>query len=155
MESFCHWFTELDEVYAPHVSRHGPNRLLPAQVLPVHGRVPEHSGPSPQVGRQGPGSMGSDSKAMGSMLGIMPEIGGMLEQIARRIEAGQLTPDLMTRVGKWLGKLSALLNATPEMLRRGPTESRAPGGSPAGPQARQQRLADLQWLLSDMLTTPQ
>jgi Glycine-zipper domain len=43
----------------------------------------------------------------------------------------------------------------PEMLRRGPTESRAPGGSPAGPQVIQQRLADLQWLLSDMLTTPQ
>jgi hypothetical protein len=110
-----------------------------------------------RMGRQGPGrgSMGSDSKAMRSMLGIMPEIGGMLEQIARRIEAGQLTPDQMTRVGKWLGKLSALLNATPEMLRRGPTESGAPGGSSAGPEAIQQRLADLQWLLSDMLTTPQ
>ena len=80
---------------------------------------------------------------------------GMLEQIARRMEAGQLTPDQMRRVGKWHGKLSALLNATPEMLRRGPTESGAPGGSPAGPQAIQQRLADLQWLLSDMLTTPQ
>jgi hypothetical protein len=48
MESFCHWLTELDEVYARHVSRHGPNRLLPAEVLPVHERVPEHSGPSPQ-----------------------------------------------------------------------------------------------------------
>jgi hypothetical protein len=46
MESFCHWLTELDEVYARHVSRHGPNRLLPAEVLPVHERVPEHSGPS-------------------------------------------------------------------------------------------------------------
>jgi hypothetical protein len=42
----------LHEVYARHVGRHGPNRLLPMEVLPAHGRVPGHRGPSPQ----GPGS---------------------------------------------------------------------------------------------------
>jgi hypothetical protein len=48
MESFCHWLTELAEVYIHHAGRHGPNRLLPAEVLPAHGRVPGYSGPAPQ-----------------------------------------------------------------------------------------------------------
>jgi hypothetical protein len=48
MESCCHWLTELAEVYASHAGRHGPNRLLPAEVLPAHGRVPRHAEPSPQ-----------------------------------------------------------------------------------------------------------
>jgi hypothetical protein len=48
MESCCHWLTELAEVYACHAGRHGPNRLLPAGVLPAHGRVPGHAEPSPQ-----------------------------------------------------------------------------------------------------------
>jgi hypothetical protein len=48
MLSLWHWLTELDEVYARHASHHGPNRLLPAEVLPAHGRVPEHRGSSPQ-----------------------------------------------------------------------------------------------------------
>jgi hypothetical protein len=48
MESFCHWLTELAEVYIRHAGRHGPNRLLPAEVLPARGRVPGHRGPSPQ-----------------------------------------------------------------------------------------------------------
>jgi len=47
MKSLCHWLTELAEVYARHAGRHGPNRLLPAEVLPAHGRVPWHRGPSP------------------------------------------------------------------------------------------------------------
>jgi hypothetical protein len=48
MESFCHWLTELDEVYTRHAGRHGPQRLLPAEVLPAHGRAPRHGGASPQ-----------------------------------------------------------------------------------------------------------
>jgi hypothetical protein len=48
MESFCHWLTELAEVYTHHAARHGPNRLLPAEVLPAHGGEPEHSALSPQ-----------------------------------------------------------------------------------------------------------
>jgi hypothetical protein len=48
MESFCHWLTELDEVYTRHAGRHGPNRLLPAEVLPAHGHAPRHAEPSPQ-----------------------------------------------------------------------------------------------------------
>jgi hypothetical protein len=48
MESFCHWLTELAEVYVCHAARHGPHRLLPAEVLPAHGRVPERAEPSPQ-----------------------------------------------------------------------------------------------------------
>jgi hypothetical protein len=53
MESFCHWLTELAEVYIRHAGRHGPHRLLPAEVLPTevlpaHGRAPGHRGPSPQ-----------------------------------------------------------------------------------------------------------
>ncbi len=48
MESCYHWLTELGEVYARHADRHGPNRLLPAEVLPAHGRVPEPADPSPQ-----------------------------------------------------------------------------------------------------------
>jgi hypothetical protein len=47
MKSLWHWLTELAEVYARHAGRHGPNRLLPAEVLPVHGRVPDHAEPSP------------------------------------------------------------------------------------------------------------
>ena len=48
MKSLWHWLRELDEVYARHAGRHGPNRLLPAEVLPAHGRVPRHPEPSPQ-----------------------------------------------------------------------------------------------------------
>ena len=48
MKSLCHWLTELAEIYARHASRHGPNRLLPAEVLPAHDRVPEHGGASLQ-----------------------------------------------------------------------------------------------------------
>jgi hypothetical protein len=48
MPTLWHGLTELEEVYARHAARHGPNRLLPAAVLPAHGRVPEHRGPSPQ-----------------------------------------------------------------------------------------------------------
>ena len=48
MESFCHWLRELSEVYARHANRHGPHRLLPAEMLPAHGRVPRHVKPSPQ-----------------------------------------------------------------------------------------------------------
>jgi hypothetical protein len=48
MESFCRWLTALDEVYARHAARHGPNRLLPTEMLPAHGRVPEPAEPSPQ-----------------------------------------------------------------------------------------------------------
>jgi hypothetical protein len=43
MQSLGHWLTELDEVYARHAGRHGPNRLLPAEVLPAHGHVPGHA----------------------------------------------------------------------------------------------------------------
>jgi hypothetical protein len=48
MESCCHWLTELAEVYARHAGRHGPNRLLPAEVLPARVHVPRHAEPSPQ-----------------------------------------------------------------------------------------------------------
>ena len=48
MKSLWHWLTELAEVYTRHAGRHGLNRLLPTEVLPVHGRVPWHRGPSPQ-----------------------------------------------------------------------------------------------------------
>jgi hypothetical protein len=48
MKSLGHWLTELAEVYARHAGRHGLNRLLPAEVLPAHGHVPGHRGPSPQ-----------------------------------------------------------------------------------------------------------
>jgi hypothetical protein len=48
MQAFWHWLTELGEVYARHAERHGPNRLLPAEVLSPHGRMPGHTEPSPQ-----------------------------------------------------------------------------------------------------------
>jgi hypothetical protein len=53
MTSLRHWLTELAEVYARHAARHGPNRLLPAAMLPTevlraHGRAPGHKGPAPQ-----------------------------------------------------------------------------------------------------------
>jgi hypothetical protein len=48
MPTLLYWLTELAEVYARHVSRHGPNRLLPAEVLPTHGRGPNDAEPSPQ-----------------------------------------------------------------------------------------------------------
>jgi hypothetical protein len=48
MSSLWHWLSELADVYARHVGRHGPNRLLPAEVLPVHDRVPGRGGASPQ-----------------------------------------------------------------------------------------------------------
>jgi hypothetical protein len=47
MLSLRHWLSELAEVYARRVGRHGPNRLLPAEVLPAHGLVPGHSEASP------------------------------------------------------------------------------------------------------------
>jgi hypothetical protein len=50
MQARCHWLTELAEVYARHAIRHGPNRLLPAEVLPAHGWVPKDANPSPQGG---------------------------------------------------------------------------------------------------------
>jgi hypothetical protein len=43
MKLLWHWLTELG-----HADRHGPNRLLPAEVLPPHGRMPGHTEPSPQ-----------------------------------------------------------------------------------------------------------
>jgi hypothetical protein len=48
MESCCHWLTELAEAYTSHAARHGPNRLLPAEVLPTPDRMPGHGGASPQ-----------------------------------------------------------------------------------------------------------
>jgi hypothetical protein len=54
MQSLGHWLTELDEVYARHAGRHGPNRLLPAEALPAHGRVPGYAaagGPCTTTGR--------------------------------------------------------------------------------------------------------
>jgi hypothetical protein len=48
MESCYHWLTELGEVYARHVGRHGPNRLLPSEVLPAHGCAPGDGRASPQ-----------------------------------------------------------------------------------------------------------
>jgi hypothetical protein len=48
MKLLWHWLTELAEVYARHAERHGPNRLLPTEVLPAHGGVPEHSALSSQ-----------------------------------------------------------------------------------------------------------
>jgi hypothetical protein len=48
MQALWHWLKELDEVYTRHVGHHGANRLLPAEVLPAHGRVPEPADPSPQ-----------------------------------------------------------------------------------------------------------
>jgi hypothetical protein len=48
MTTVRHWLTELADVYARHVGRHGPNRLLPAEVLPVHDGTPGHGGASPQ-----------------------------------------------------------------------------------------------------------
>jgi hypothetical protein len=54
MLSLWHWLTELDEVYARHAGRHGPNRPLPTEVLPAHGHVPGHAEPSHQSsGRDG------------------------------------------------------------------------------------------------------
>jgi hypothetical protein len=48
MKSLCYWLIELAEVYARHAGRHGPHRLLPAEMLPAHGRAPGHAEPSPQ-----------------------------------------------------------------------------------------------------------
>jgi hypothetical protein len=48
MSSLWHWLSELAEVYTRHVGRHGPNRLLPAEVLPTRDCVPGHSGASLQ-----------------------------------------------------------------------------------------------------------
>jgi hypothetical protein len=48
MQAPWHWLTELGKVYAHHAARHGPNRLLPVEVLPAHGGVPGHAEPSPQ-----------------------------------------------------------------------------------------------------------
>ena len=49
MHALWHGLTELAEVYARHAARHGPNRLLPTEVLSAHGRVPERAEPSPQA----------------------------------------------------------------------------------------------------------
>jgi hypothetical protein len=48
MESFCYWLIELAEVYTHHAGRHGPYRLLPAEVLPTHDCAPGHGAASPQ-----------------------------------------------------------------------------------------------------------
>jgi hypothetical protein len=48
MQALWHWLTELGEVYARHAGRHGPNRLLPAEVLPTRVRIPGHGGTSLQ-----------------------------------------------------------------------------------------------------------
>jgi hypothetical protein len=48
MSSLWHWLSELADVYARHAGRHGPNRLLPAEVLPTHDHVPGHGGASPE-----------------------------------------------------------------------------------------------------------
>jgi hypothetical protein len=48
MPALWHGLTELAEVYARHAGYHGPNRLLPAEVLPAHDRAPGHGGASPQ-----------------------------------------------------------------------------------------------------------
>jgi hypothetical protein len=48
MPALGHWLTELEEVYARHAGRHGPNRLLPAAVLPALGRVSKDAEHSPQ-----------------------------------------------------------------------------------------------------------
>jgi hypothetical protein len=70
MESCCHWLTELAEAYASHAARHGPNRLLSAEVLPAHGRVPGHAEPSPQGagpdGRRAEPSMPKECTRSGS-----------------------------------------------------------------------------------------
>ena len=49
MPALWHWLTELAEVYARHAARHGPNRLLPAEILPAHGRMPGRRGPAPKA----------------------------------------------------------------------------------------------------------
>jgi hypothetical protein len=49
MQALCYWLTELAEVYTRHADCHGPNRLLPAEVLSAHGLVPGPREPSPQV----------------------------------------------------------------------------------------------------------
>ena len=48
MPTVWHWLSELVDIYTRHAGRHGPNRLLPAAVLPAHDRVPGHGGTSPQ-----------------------------------------------------------------------------------------------------------
>jgi hypothetical protein len=48
MQSLWHWLIELAEVYTRHAGRHGPNRLLPAEVLPTRGGEPGHTEPSTQ-----------------------------------------------------------------------------------------------------------
>ena len=48
MHALWHWLAELDEVYTRHAIRHGPNRLLPAEVLPARGCALGHAEPSPQ-----------------------------------------------------------------------------------------------------------
>jgi hypothetical protein len=48
MPTVRHWLTELADVYARHAGRHGPNRLLPAEVLPAHDGAPGRGGASPQ-----------------------------------------------------------------------------------------------------------
>jgi hypothetical protein len=48
MPTLSRWLSELAEAYASHADRHGPNRLLPAEVLPAHDRVPGHGGAFPQ-----------------------------------------------------------------------------------------------------------
>jgi hypothetical protein len=56
MSSLWHWLSELAEVYTRHTSRHGPHRLLPAEVLPAHGRVPKDAEPSLQGSGPGGGT---------------------------------------------------------------------------------------------------
>jgi hypothetical protein len=48
MPTVWHWLSELADAYARHAGRHGPNRLLPAEVLPAHDRAQGHGEASPQ-----------------------------------------------------------------------------------------------------------
>jgi len=79
--SFWHRLTELAEVYARHASRHGPNRLLPAEVLPAHGCVPEHTRPSPQ------GSGSNESTAGHSTPGVHTTRSDAMENLPMAHEA--------------------------------------------------------------------
>jgi hypothetical protein len=67
MQALWHWLTELGEVYARHADRHGPNRLLPAEVLPTHDCVPGHDRASP-----GRGASESSRPGCGRMWSMFP-----------------------------------------------------------------------------------
>jgi hypothetical protein len=55
MQALWHWLAALGEVYTRHASRHGPNRLLPVEVLPARGCALGHaegSGPDESTAEQ-------------------------------------------------------------------------------------------------------